>query len=158
MSERAGLVMVEKLPKAVANLSDVRRFVKRIEEAAALGHRAQQAQRATMRVVRRIRLEHQIRTLRLERGSLDLRVQAAVRREHQVEHIFGELIEGGRHGAPYRARAVPDENSGEYSGRWGGGGGRRIVTRPVPVHPGTARLLDVPRSRTPGHRAPPGRE
>ena len=100
MSERAGLMMVEKLPQAVANLRNVRRLVKRIEEAAALGHRAQQAQRATMRVVRRIRLEHHIRTLRLERGSLDLRVQASVRREHQVEHIFGEMIEGGRHGGP----------------------------------------------------------
>ena len=31
MSERAGLVMVEKLSQAVANLGDVRRLVKRIE-------------------------------------------------------------------------------------------------------------------------------
>jgi hypothetical protein len=100
MSERAGVVMIEKLSQAVANLGDVRRFVKRIEEAAALGHRAQQAQRATMRVVRRIRLEHHIRTLRFESGSLDLIVQTAVRREHQVEHIFGEMIVGGRHGGP----------------------------------------------------------
>ncbi len=52
-----------------------------------------QAQFATASVVRRIRIEHHIRALRFEGGCLELPLQAAVRREHQVENIFGELVE-----------------------------------------------------------------
>nr|MBK7066953.1 hypothetical protein [Deltaproteobacteria bacterium] len=100
MGERPGVPVVEQLAQARGDLRGAGRLVEGLEEAAAVAHAPQQAERPAGRVVRRVGLEQHVGALGLERWHLELGLDVAVRGEQQVEDVLGELIEERRHGDP----------------------------------------------------------
>jgi len=109
LPERARVLVVEQLAQAAAHLRHVGRLVEGIEQAAARGHLADQAERAAGRVACRVGLEHHVGSLGPQRRCLDLRLHAAVRREQKLEDVLGELVEGRRHDARHCARRAARE-------------------------------------------------